>query len=273
MSADITLAALDEGAGEPAFLLIHGLCSGKEDWQPQVEMLAHTNRVIAVDLRGHGETPRGTASISMEQLAADCLEHVRAKGLKQLVVAGHSMGTRVAFEIANQAPDMVNGLLLVDGSNGAAGRAQQAHDEFENILQQKSWREFAQGLFEQMFFDDAHKALEAQLVERALSVPEETGIALYRSMLVWDGEKAEVSMREARVPILVIQSTTRSPGGTSRKPLDRGERGPYPELVARNAPQAEISLFPGRGHFVTREAPAEVNAAIDSWARSLGFIR
>ena len=267
----ITLFDIDEGAGEPVFLLIHGFCSGKEDWEPQIEALAKTNRVIAPDLRGHGASPRGSAEMTIEQLAADCIAHVNAKGVNHMVVAGHSMGTRVALEIARQAPDKVFGLLLVDGSNGAAGQRDAAVQAFEDTIAADGFEAFARNLFEQMFFDPQHEGLAEKLVARALAVPEETARPLYRNMTVWDGDTAETAIADARVPILALQSTTRDANG--RRSLERDERGPYVELVARNAPQTEVVLFPGLGHFVTREAPEQVNVAIESWARSFEFVR
>lgn len=269
--SDIELKHSDSGNGEPAIVFVHGFCSGPEDWMPQVEHLQGRQRVITVGLRGHGISQRGTRDMSMEQLASDCLELMAEKNIARAVFAGHSMGTRIAIEAHRRAPDLVAGLVLVDGSNSTAVTdVDTAMAGFESTLAIGGYGAFADTLFAQMFFDEKHDALKQKYIARALAVPEEIGVPLYRNLIKWDGNVARDALRQATVPILVIQSTTRDAAG-GRRPLEPGETGAYEAFVEEFAPRADIVAMPGLGHYTMLEAPAETNAAIDSWLDGNGL--
>ena len=263
--SDIELKHSDSGSGEPAIVFVHGFCSGPEDWMPQVEHLQSRHRVIAVGLRGHGISERGTKEMSMEQLARDCLDLMAEKNISRAVFAGHSMGTRVAIEAHRQAPGLVNGLMLVDGSNAtAATDLESALAGFEAAVANNGYGAFADMLFAQMFYDKKHDELKQKYIARALAVPEEIGAPLYRNLIKWDGNVARDALRQATAPILVIQSTTRDASG-GRRPLEPGEKGAYEAFVEQFAPAADVVAMPGLGHYTMLEAPTETNAAIDAW--------
>lgn len=263
--ADIELKYTDSGTGEPAIVLVHGFCSGPEDWAPQAEHLSNRHRVITVALRGHGISERGSSEMTMEQLATDCLDLLRAKGISKAVFAGHSMGTRIAIDAHRQAPDLVSGLVLADGSNSTAiSDLETALAGFQSILEDKGYRAFADALFAQMFFDSQYDTLKEKYIARALAVPEQTASPLYRNLITWDGTIARDALKNASIPILVIQSTTRDASG-GRRPLQPGETGVYEAFVQEFAPHAEVVAMPKLGHYTMLEAPDEVNKAIDSW--------
>ena len=263
--ADIELKHDDVGTGSPAIVLIHGFSSGPEDWAAQAEHLSSRHRVISVALRGHGITGRGDAPMSMEQLATDCLEILQDKGIDGAILAGHSMGTRVAIEAHRQAPTVVKGLILMDGSNSTSqSDLDTALAHFEATLSDIGYTSFAKKLFEQMFYDPKHDALKERYVARALKVTEEIGAPLYRNLITWDGTVTRDALRNANIPVLVVQSTTRDAKG-GRRALEPGEVGAYESFVVQYATHADVVGMPGLGHYTMTEAPAEVNAAIDSW--------
>ena len=85
-----------EGA---AVLLVHGLGSSLEDWQPQVEALSRHFRVYALDLRGHGASEPLRAPVSMGELAADVAEFIVALDLEPCILVGISMGGMITFQL------------------------------------------------------------------------------------------------------------------------------------------------------------------------------
>jgi len=263
--SDIELQYVDRGTGTPAIVFIHGFASGPEDWAPQAEYFAGRHRVVSVALRGHGTSERGTAEMTIEQLAADCLAVLEARGIDRAILAGHSMGTRVAIEGHRQAPDRVCGLILLDGSNATAlTTLDDALGHFDRTIAERGYLGFAEPLFAQMFFDPKHNTLKQKLVARALKVPEETGKPLYQHMIRYDASVVPGALQMANVPILVIQSTTRSATG-ARRTLEPGEVGVYENFVLRHAPGADIVTMAGLGHYTMLEAPAEVNQTIEDW--------
>ncbi len=96
------LATSMASATRPTAILVHGLDSSRETWAPVLaECASRAIPALAVDLRGHGESPLGPPhEFSPSQLAADVLASARAAGVRDAVLVGHSMGGRVAIRAA-----------------------------------------------------------------------------------------------------------------------------------------------------------------------------
>src|SRR5215203_5233032 len=86
------------GSG-PALILIHGITERHESWRPLIGPLAEQYEVVAVDLRGHGDSPTGDPYDPVT-LATDVHETVTALGLVNPLVIGHSLGGVVASAYA-----------------------------------------------------------------------------------------------------------------------------------------------------------------------------
>lgn len=111
---DAELSTQVRGEGDP-LLLIHGFPLNHAMWEAQLESLSRTCRVIAPDLRGWGDSDRGSEEISMAQAARD-LDRLAAAlvGDQPIQVGGLSMGGYVAFEMVRQFPQRVSRLILAD---------------------------------------------------------------------------------------------------------------------------------------------------------------
>ena len=77
-------------------------------------------------------------------------------------------------------------------------------------------------------------------------------------MVRWDAANMERALASVQVPLLVIQSTYLN-AERRRVALKPGETTPWLDLVRRKAPQAQIEIVPGVGHFPQLEAPEQVN--------------
>jgi pimeloyl-ACP methyl ester carboxylesterase len=272
MTETIDLVHLDQGQGSPELVLVHGLCCDLSDWQPQVDYFSKTRRVITPTLRAHGQalqaSPHGSDDLDMAVLAHDVVALLRKKGVTQAFVGGHSMGTRVAHEVRRQAPDIVKGLILVDGSDSALGNASHQLQKFAAATEGDQVKPWLKGMFEIMFYGDQFADLKKACVDRALQMPDDDVRSLYRGIINWDGDHADTVMRACKVPTLVLQSTTRGEDGI-RRDLQPGEEGHYPGIVRSRIPGAEVHALPGHGHFTSLEAPEWTNKIIDNWLKRI----
>lgn len=95
------------GAG-PTVMLIHGLTASSEDWGPIAErLIADGIEVVGVDLRGHGHSTLGAEAFSPRRLADDLALVIEHLDLRDLVVAGHSLGGMAVLALAVHHPEVV----------------------------------------------------------------------------------------------------------------------------------------------------------------------
>ncbi len=99
----------------PPLVLLHALGENATDWEQVVPALAHSRRVYALDLRGHGRSD-WPGDYSLELMRADVLQFLDALGLGHVDLIGHSMGGIVAYLLAQDHPQRVSRLVLEDVS-------------------------------------------------------------------------------------------------------------------------------------------------------------
>jgi len=68
---DVGLAYEDLGTGEPPLVLIHGVACHRGFWAPQLAHFSSDHRIVAVDLRGHGDSDAPVQRYSIDGFAAD----------------------------------------------------------------------------------------------------------------------------------------------------------------------------------------------------------
>lgn len=102
----------DQGKG-PTVVLIHGLFGSLDNLGLLARPLSEQYRVISVDLRNHGASFHSD-EMSYPAQAADILALLDHLGLEQVALVGHSMGGKVAMQVAKQAPHRVSKLVVAD---------------------------------------------------------------------------------------------------------------------------------------------------------------
>jgi pimeloyl-ACP methyl ester carboxylesterase len=109
------IAYSEYGSGGAAVILVHGLLLSQEMGRPLAKDLAALgNRVITVDLLGHGESdrPRDMTRYSMRLFAEQLLALLDHLELAQAVVMGTSLGANAALELAALAPERLRGMVI-----------------------------------------------------------------------------------------------------------------------------------------------------------------
>ena len=237
-------------------VFVHGFACTHADWQPLAAHFGASNPVYAPDLRGHGAAHARPEDCSIETYGADIAALLAGKDLQGAVLIGHSMGCRVVLQACLNAPERVAALALVDGSyRGGGGDPLAAEAAGRAAIAADGYLEFQRRLFEGMFL--APGALAQEVVGRAMRLPEAVGAVLHPRVARWDTANMQAALAAIKVPMLVIQSTRMQAGG-KRAALRAGETSPWLDLVRRHAPQAQIEIISGAGHFPQLEVPQEV---------------
>lgn len=113
--SDISLCYTMQGAGPP-LLLLHGNGEDGSYFTHQSDYFARRYTVYAIDTRGHGKSPRGTAPFTIAQFAEDLLDFMDEHDLAQARIIGFSDGGNIALSFALANPERVRRLVL-NGAN------------------------------------------------------------------------------------------------------------------------------------------------------------
>lgn len=139
-SQGLKLHYLDWGnEGAPVLLLVHGMRDHARSWDWTAQALRHDWRVIAVDLRGHGDSdwsPDGGYLGSYHLL--DLVNLIDHLGCEQLTIVAHSFGGAVSAHYAASFPERVRKLVLVDGM-GPSPQAREGWDKEGPVRRTRDW--------------------------------------------------------------------------------------------------------------------------------------
>lgn len=239
-----------EGGGEPVVLL-HGLFGAAQNWGAIQKRLAASGRggrrVIALDLRNHGASPRGPA-MDYPSLAADVAETLSARGALPAAVIGHSMGGKVAMTLALTQAGAVARLVVADIAPVAYPPALRGYVAAMRAL------DLRPGLSRR----EADAALAAAVPQPGIRAFLLQNLRLAEDPPAW---RLDLGAIEAAMPLL--EAFPDLPGATWPGPVLalRGERSDYVRTPAQEAalrarfPAARLATVPGAGHWVHSENP------------------
>ena len=220
---DISLYYEEQGKGEPIFLL-HG--NGEDDtyFANQLSFFSDKHRMIAVDTRGHGKSPRGTAPFTMEQFAADLRELMEKLQISRAVILGFSDGANIAMKFALKYPDRVKALILNGGNLDTKGVKRNIQIPIEIGYR-----------FAKLF---AGKSEEAKSHMEILG------------LMVNEPNIRPEELCAIQAPTLVIAGT---------KDMIKTA---HTELIADHIPNAKLSVIPG-DHFIASKNPQAFNKEVE----------
>ena len=112
---EIQLNFIEQGQGQP-LILLHGNGESCDYFEHQITFFSHDYRVIALDTRGHGQSPRGEKPFTIKQFAEDLHDFMDEKSIEKAILLGFSDGGNIALEFALQYPERVEKLIL-NGAN------------------------------------------------------------------------------------------------------------------------------------------------------------
>ena len=113
--SDIQLHYIEQGQGKP-LILLHGNGESCDYFEHQIPFFAKDYHVIAIDTRGHGQSPRGEKPFTIVQFAEDLREFMDQNAIGKAILLGFSDGGNIALTFALKYPERVE-KLIIDGAN------------------------------------------------------------------------------------------------------------------------------------------------------------
>ncbi|MDE7221094.1 MAG: alpha/beta hydrolase [Oscillospiraceae bacterium] len=221
--SDISLCYTKQGAGPP-LLLLHGNGEDGSYFIHQMEYFSRRYTVYAVDTRGHGQSPRGTAPFTIAQFAEDLSEFMDEQGILRAAILGFSDGGNIALTFALAHPGRVSRLILNGANLDPSGVTPQV--QIPIVLGYKIASLFA-GKSPKA---KAHAEMLSLMVNEPHIDPEE--------------------LKKLRARTLVIVGT---------KDMIKDE---HTLLIARSLPRSQLEIIAG-DHFIAAKNPHAFNRAVD----------
>ena len=199
------------GAGDPALLFLHGWCCDRTFFAPQFDYFSATHRVVSVDLPGCGESAV-PSEYSIEAFASEVGELAGALGLGRAVVFGHSLGALIALVLAQQTPQFVAAVVMVDPPPISREVWEGLAAQLMPMLEGPDGRAGRRRFVEQLFLPTDDEARQARIVETMDSVPMEIAIPMVQTISTFDaraGAAGSATGRRSRSRRLVRWPTPR----------------------------------------------------------------
>ncbi len=219
-------------------VLLHSAGGDHLSWPPEVRRLPD-NRVITLDLPGHGKTA-GPGRQSVADYASDVTEFVDVLGLSRAVFVGHAMGGAIALTLALDYPDRVAGLVLI--STGPCLPIQSSI--IENAASQSTLPHAIKSLQEMSLGPQTPAALK-ETVFRRLTESRQT--LLLGDLLACDRFNVIGRLDAIRTPVLVICGME-----------DKLTPIRFSETLSSGIPGAALQTVEGAGHLLILEQPGRL---------------
>ena len=253
MSYDVT------GDG-PAVVLLHGYPLNRSMWGEQIAALRDGYRVVAPDLRGHGETEATEEPATMEEMAADVAALMDELGINSAVIGGLSMGGYVALAFARRFPERVRALVLADTRPQADTEdVKGKREEQAQTALREGMNPIADTMLPKLFPPAAlrENVGAVERVRRMILTTKPQGAASASRGMASRADQTQF-LPKINAPTLVIV------GGedTVTPPADA-------ELMRREIPDARLETIEGAGHLPNIERPIEFSHALRHFLNDL----
>lgn len=266
----VRLHYIEAGEGKP-LVMIPGWSQTAEQFRAQIDGLSDTYHVIALDMRGHGESDKPSHGYRIHRLSKDVHEFIRSRNLNDVTLAGHSMGCSVIWgywELFGK--DRIGKLLLIDQmpmiTSNPAWAEQEKIDAGAILDKETLWAipnalagadgvKTTEGFIGGMFTKAYPKEKVDWVVQQNLKFPR-----AYAARLLFD--HATNDWRDVlptiNVPTLIVGGKTSLVGWRSQ------------QWIATQIPGARAEIFEeaeGGNHFMFMENPDKFNRLVREFIR------
>ena len=243
------------GKGRDALVLIHGWGGNIDSWRDQIPELAKRNRVMALDLPGHGESDKPEISYSMDLFANAIDAVMRDAKVERAVVMGHSMGTPIARQFYRKYPQKTLGLVIVDGGLRPFG-TKEMRDQFLAMFRGPNYKEAVAQMFSQMM--PRLPPADQERVKTSFSnTPQHVLVSAMESMT----QESLYGPDKISVPVLAI---------LAKSPFWQPDTE---EFLHSLAPDLELQWFQGVDHFLMMEKSKEFNEAVIAFLNKKALLK
>jgi len=258
---NLSVSYSDEGPVEaPVVIFIHGFPLNKSMWDIQLEALKDEYRVIAYDIRGHGDSDTGNEDFSIDLFANDLISFMDSLKIRKAAVCGLSMGGYIAINAIGNYPERFEALILCDTQCDA-----DTPEVRENRLVA------IEKIRNNGLEDYAHESIKNLFAPVSL-ISKDTEIALVREMIVNTSKQSiynslqALAIRKAtsgilpdiKIPVLILVGKE-----------DKITPPEMAEFMHKKINGSQMNIIEHAGHLSNLENPFEFNYQIRKFISSV----
>ncbi|MFZ4106497.1 alpha/beta fold hydrolase [Flavobacterium sp.] len=253
---NIKISYTDQGKGT-AIVLLHGFLENKNMWEAFLPEFSKKNRVITIDLLGHGSTECLGYVHSMEDQSDMVQAVLQELKIRKVVLVGHSMGGYVALAFAELYSDFMKGLVLLNSTSLSDSIERKKNRDRAIVTVKQNYTAFVRMSIGNLFSEDNRERLSEEIEKvksEALKTPLQGVVASLEGMKI--RKDRQVILHFANFPVLLVL-------GKKDEVL----------LYEDNLPQIEgtavkLTSFPD-GHMSTIENKNKLNAVLLEFFKSI----
>lgn len=188
----INIFYTDKGKGN-ALVLLHGFLESSSMWEPFISALSKKNRVICIDLLGHGKTGCLGYVHTMELMAETVEVILKHLKIRRSTFVGHSMGGYVALAFAEKNPDAIVGLCLMNSTANADSSEKKKNRDRAILAVKQNHKTFIRMAVANLFGPENRTLLSKKIkdtIEDALQTPLQGIIAALEGMKIRENKNA-----------------------------------------------------------------------------------
>jgi pimeloyl-ACP methyl ester carboxylesterase len=243
------------GKGKDAVVLIHGWTCNLDNWREQIPEFAKRNRVIALDLPGHGQSDKPQIAYTMDLFANAIDAVLRDAKVDHAVLVGHSMGTPVARQFYRKYPQKTLAIVIVDGGLRLFG-TKEMRNGFLAMFRAPTYKDAGAQMFGQMMAN--LPAAEQERVKTSFAnTPQYVIVGAMEAM----NDEALYATDKINVPVLAV---------LAKSPFWAADTDQFLHSLA---PDLELQWWEGVGHFVMLEKPKQFNDAVIAFLNKKNLLK
>jgi len=256
----ISISYTDQGTGKYPIIFIHGFPFNKNTWQPQVDFLKRSNRVLTYDIRGFGNSETNEEKASIELFADDLLKFMDALKIKKAIICGLSMGGYILLEAAHRFAERLKGIILCD-TQCIADTPEIKEKRLMTIRQIEAGgiEEFSETFLKNVFYKETFntkKSMVDKLHNEITRVPSKVLTDTLRA-LAKRTERCSI-LKDISVPVLIICGKE-----DQVTPIERSE------FLFSNIDHSSLKIISDAGHLSNLEQSEEFNKWLNNFITAL----
>ncbi|HEY0367868.1 MAG TPA: alpha/beta hydrolase [Pyrinomonadaceae bacterium] len=243
------------GKGSNALVLVHGWTCNLDNWRDQIPDFAKRNRVLAIDLPGHGQSDKPQIPYTMDLFANAIDAVMRDAKVDHAVLVGHSMGTPVARQFYRKYPQKTLAIVIVDGGLRLFG-TKEMREQYLSYFRGPQYKEAGAQMFSQMV--GTLPAVDQERVKTSFAnTPQYVIVSAMESM----GDEALYGPDKINVPVFAI---------LAKSPFWAADTE---QFLHGLAPDLELQWWEGVGHFLFMEKPKQFNDTVIAFLNKKNLLK